>query len=120
MAQDSTKNPTKNPAQDMEKFGFKMLLNAGMAQEYKQRHDEIFPELVTLLKQSGVSDYSIFLDEETNILFGVMWRRKDHKLAELPKTDIMQKWWSHMADIMVTNEDNQPLSQDLRLVFHME
>lgn len=104
----------------LEKFGFKMKLNEGMALEYKRRHDEIFPELLTLLKNAGVSDYSIFLDEDTHILFGVMWRRKDHRLAKLPDTAIMQKWWAHMADIMVTNEKNEPLSHGLPLVFHMD
>ena len=54
----------------MEKHAFKMMLNPGMAEEYKRRHDEIWPELVDLLHEAGVSDYSIFLDEDTNTLFG--------------------------------------------------
>lgn len=107
-------------AQNMERFGFKMLLNAGMADEYKRRHDEIFPELLALLSNAGITDYSIFLDEETNILFGVMWRSKNHQMSGLSSTDIVKKWWSHMADIMATNDKNEPLSQDLRLVFHMD
>lgn len=107
-------------SEETEKFGFKMLLNAGMAEEYKRRHDEIYPELVALLKDAGISDYSIFLDEETHILFGVMWRSKNHRMTDLPNADIVKKWWSFMADIMATNEKNEPLSQDLRLVFHMD
>ncbi|MEW7007500.1 MULTISPECIES: L-rhamnose mutarotase [unclassified Lentilitoribacter] len=103
-----------------EKIGFKMYLNRGMAKEYKKRHDEIFPELVTLLKASGISDYSIFLDEETNILFGVLWRSKNHTMADLPNTDIMKNWWAHMADIMTTNDQNEPIAEDLKLVFHMD
>ena len=70
-----------------EKHAFRMQLNPGMAAEYKKRHDEIFPELVDLLHAAGVKDYSIHLDEETNILFGVLWRRKDHTMADLPNTD---------------------------------
>ncbi len=46
-----------------EKYAFKMQLNPGMKAEYKRRHDEIWPALVALLKQAGVSDYSIHLDE---------------------------------------------------------
>lgn len=103
-----------------EKIGFKMYLNKGMAEEYKKRHDEIFPELVTLLKTSGISDYSIFLDEETHILFGVLWRTKNHKMSDLPNTDIMKKWWAYMADIMATNQQNEPIAEDLKLVFHMD
>lgn len=104
----------------LELHAFKMKLNPGMAEEYKRRHDDIWPELVDLLHEAGVSDYSIFLDEETNTLFGVLRRRMDHKMDELPSTAVMQKWWAHMADIMATNDRNEPLSEDLRSVFHMD
>ncbi|TCD15514.1 L-rhamnose mutarotase [Oricola cellulosilytica] len=97
-----------------------MTLNPGMAEEYKRRHDEIWPELVDLLHDAGVSDYSIFLDEHTNTLFGVLWRRKGHTMASLPEHPVMQKWWACMADIMGTNDKNEPLAEDLRLVFHMD
>ena len=58
----------------MEKFAFKMRLNPGQKEEYKRRHDEIWPELLILLKEAGISDYSIFLDDESEVLFGVLWR----------------------------------------------
>ena len=77
---------------EWEKHAFKMHLNPGMTAEYKKRHDEIFPELVELLKQAGVRDYSIHLDEDTNILFAVLWRRKDHTMDALPSHPVMQRW----------------------------
>lgn len=104
---------------EMEKHAFTMTLNEGMADEYKRRHDEIWPELVDLLHEAGVSDYSIFLDEKTNTLFGVLWRRRDHTMAALPEHPVMQKWWAYMGDIMVTHDSNEPVATDLRLVFHM-
>lgn len=103
----------------MEKYAFKMRLNHGMKAEYQKRHDEIWPDLVNLLKEAGVSDYSIYLDEETNILFGVLWRTEDHKMDELPTHEIMKKWWEHMADIMETHDDNVPVAVPLTNVFHM-
>ncbi|MFP9136756.1 L-rhamnose mutarotase [Devosia sp. XGJD_8] len=103
-----------------EKHAFKMQLNPGMAAEYRKRHDEIFPELVDLLHDAGVKDYSIHLDEETNILFGVLWRRKDHAMADLPSTAIMQRWWAHMADVMATNDRNEPIAIDLVPMFWMK
>lgn len=105
---------------EMEKHAFTMTLNQGMAEEYKRRHDEIWPELVDLLHEAGISDYSIFLDEKTNTLFGVLWRRKDHTMAALPDHAVMQKWWAYMADIMATHETNEPVASDLSLVFHMD
>ena len=97
-----------------------MFLNPGMQAEYKKRHDEIWPELVSLLKEAGVSDYSIHLDEETNILFGVLWRRSDHGMDALPSHPVMQRWWAHMADIMRTNEESEPVAIPLTPVFHLE
>lgn len=103
----------------MEKIAFKMRLNPGARDDYKKRHDEIWPELVLLLQDAGVSDYSIYLDEETNTLFAVLWRTDDHKMDELPAHEIMKKWWAHMADIMETLEDNEPVATPLLSVFHM-
>lgn len=103
----------------MEKYAFKMRLNAGCAAEYQKRHDEIWPELVDLLHGAGVKDYSIHLDPETNILFGVLWRRKDHGMAALPETAVMKRWWAHMADIMETHANNEPVAVPLVPVFYM-
>jgi L-rhamnose mutarotase len=103
----------------MEKYAFKMHLNPGMEAEYRKRHDDIWPELVVLLKDAGVSDYSIHLDRETGTLFGVLWRKSDHTMAKLPDHPVMKKWWAHMADIMRVKPDNEPVAQPLETVFHM-
>ncbi|WP_193139125.1 MULTISPECIES: L-rhamnose mutarotase [unclassified Meridianimarinicoccus] len=103
----------------MEKFAFKMHLNPGCEAEYKARHDAIWPELVTLLKEAGIADYSIHLDPETHTLFGVLWRSDDHRMDDLPASPVMQKWWAHMADLMRTQDDNEPVAVPLVPVFHM-
>lgn len=103
-----------------EKFAFKMTLNPGMRDEYKRRHDAIWPELVALLQDAGISDYSIHLDAQTNTLFAVMWRSDDHKMDDLPNHPVMQRWWAYMADIMVTKPDNEPVAVPLETVFHMD
>ena len=104
----------------MEKIAFKMKLHPGMQDVYKKRHDKIWPDLSDLLIDAGVSDYSIFFDEDTNILFAVMWRKKDHKMENLKSKAIMQKWWSYMADIMDSDETNEPNTKPLQMVFHMK
>ncbi|ALV27807.1 L-rhamnose mutarotase [Pannonibacter phragmitetus] len=104
----------------MEKYAFKMKLNPGMEAEYRRRHDEICPELSALLKEAGIRDYSIHLDRETNILFAVMWRESAEKVASLPASPVMQRWWAHMADIMETKPDNEPVAIALETVFHMD
>ncbi len=104
---------------NLQRYAFKMKLNPGMEAEYKRRHDEIWPELTSLLHEAGVSDYSIHLDRETNILFGVLTRTPNHTMASLPHHPVMKKWWAHMADIMETNPDNSPVSADLVTVFEL-
>lgn len=103
----------------MEKYAFRMRLTPGTEDEYRRRHDAIWPELVELLKEAGVSDYSIHLDRETGVLFGVLWRRDDHAMADLPTHPVMRRWWAHMADIMQTHPDNEPVAVPLVTVFHM-
>ena len=103
----------------MHRIAFKMQLFPGFEEEYKKRHDEIWPELSTLLKESGISDYSIFLDNTTNSLFGVMKAEDPSKLDDLPQQEVMQKWWKYMGDIMESNPDNSPVQTPLKEVFHL-
>lgn len=98
---------------------FRMRLNPGCKQEYKKRHDEIWPELETLLKASGISEYRIFLDEELNALFGILQCPTDFDGAKLAQEPIMQKWWAFMADIMETHATNEPIASPLECVFYL-
>ncbi len=102
------------------RIGFKMKLNPGMLEEYKKRHDNIWPELHKLLKDSGVSEYSIFYDPETNILFAFQKQAGDKGSQDLGQTEIVQKWWKFMSDIMEANPDHSPLTTMLEEVFYME
>jgi L-rhamnose mutarotase len=102
------------------RVAFKMKLNNGFEEEYKKRHDELWPELKTLLGKTGIKDYSIFLDEETNFLFAYLTIDDVSKLDDLPNEAIMRKWWNHMKDIMETNEDDSPKSIALKEVFYLE
>ena len=103
----------------MHRIAFKMKLFKGKEAEYKKRHDAIWPELKSLLKTTGIEDYSIFLDEETNDLFGVLKIEDPMKLDELPNHPVMKKWWSYMKDIMETNENESPVSVRMSEVFYL-
>lgn len=102
------------------RLAFKMYLNEGQKEEYKKRHNQLWPELHQLLKDAGVSEYSIFLDEETNILFAFQKVEGAAGSQDLGKTEIVQKWWAFMADIMKTNADNSPVSKPLEELFYMK
>ena len=99
---------------------FKMKLLPGFEQEYRKRHDEIWPELAKELSKAGVSDYSIFLDEETLTLFAFQKLTDNNTSDLLPQTAIVKKWWAYMSDIMECNPDNSPVAVNLKEVFHQD
>lgn len=102
-----------------ERVAFRMRLHAGRAEEYRRRHDAIWPELVALLRAAGVHDYAIYLDPETNALFAVMERRCDHAMDALPAEPVMRRWWAMMADIMETEAGEAPVAVPLQPMFRM-
>ena len=97
-----------------------MTLKPGVVAEYKKRHDEIWPELAAELKAAGVSDYSIFLDEENLTLFAVQIVTAGNTTAKLPDSPIVRKWWHYMAPLMETHPDNSPVVTPLKEVFHLD
>lgn len=103
----------------MKRVGSKMFLKKGFEQEYKKRHDEIWPELVALLNETGICEYSIFLDSETSVLFAYFKIHDTIGLESLPQQPIMKKWWSYMKDIMEANSDNSPVNISLSEVFYL-
>lgn len=103
----------------MKRVAFKMQLKPGCKEEYQKRHNEIWPELKQLISQAGISEYSIFFDEEANTLFAFQKVSGDGNSQDLGQTAIVQKWWAFMADIMDTNPDNSPVSKPLDEVFYL-
>ena len=99
----------------MVRKGFKMFLYPGMAEEYEKRHNALWPEMKEMIHEYGGHNYSIYLDKETNVLYGYL--EVEDEAADTP---INRKWWDYMADIMETNEDNSPVCVDLSPVFHLD
>jgi L-rhamnose mutarotase len=103
----------------MHRFAFKMKLKPGCQEEYQQRHAAIWPELVSLLQEAGIGEYSIFLDKDTDTLFAVQLQ-KGKSSQDLDIHPVVQRWWAYMADIMETNPDHSPVSVPLKEVFYLE
>jgi L-rhamnose mutarotase len=101
-------------------YAFRMKLKPGNTAEYKRRHDEIWPELSQLLREAGVYDYSIFLDEETLHLFAVLKLKADNTRDTLPQHPVMRRWWDYMKDLMYTDRDGRPDEWPLKPVFHLD
>jgi L-rhamnose mutarotase len=106
-------------SQEIKRVAFKMKIFPGTIQEYKKRHDELWPELKQLLKETGIHDYSIFLEEESLCLFGILKIANQESLDNLAEQPVMKKWWHHMKDLMETNADESPVSVSLKEVFYL-
>lgn len=99
---------------------FKMKLYPDMAKEYEKRHNELWPEMKDMIHAHGGSNYTIFLDRGTDILYGYIELEDEEKWSKGAETEINRKWWDFMADIMETNADNSPVATDLHEVFHLD
>jgi L-rhamnose mutarotase len=106
--------------QQLIRNAFKMKLKPGFKEEYKRRHDAIWPELSQVLTNAGISDYSIYLDEETNTLFAFQKLAPGHTAGDLPNDPVVRKWWDYMSDIMEYNPDHTPVAIPLKEMFHAD
>lgn len=104
----------------MQTIAFTMKLKPGNVAEYIKRHDEIWPELSDVIRKAGISDYSIFLDEESLTLFAVQKQSEPNTADQLPDHPVVRKWWKLMAPLMETNPDNSPVCNPLKQVFHLD
>ena len=104
----------------MTRHAFKMKLKPGVVAEYKKRHDELWPELAQAIRAAGISDYAIFLDEETGTLFAVQKQASHNTAAALPDLPIVKKWWAYMAPLMDVHPDHSPVCGELKEVFHLD
>lgn len=100
--------------------GFVMTVYPDQHAEYEERHRNIWPEMVDELYKHGVEKYSIFLDKETNKLFGYLEIKDEELWSKMAETEINQKWWEFMEPLMETNDDKSPVTIDLKEVFHLE
>ena len=106
----------------MKRFAFKMFLKPGCEKEYEKRHAALWPELKKMIKDAGVSNYSIYWDRDSNFLFGYQEvadgaaNTQDASAAD----EVTLRWWDYMKDIMDTNPDNSPVTVPLQEVFHLD
>lgn len=105
---------------EMIRKAFRMSVHSGQHDEYAQRHNPIWPALEEELRAHGVNTYSIFLDAGTNDLFAYVEFRSEEEWNAIARTEVCQRWWKHMREIMPSNPDNSPVSGELREVFHLE
>jgi L-rhamnose mutarotase len=98
---------------------FRMSIHPGCAAEYERRHRPIWTELERALRDHGVLSYSIYLDPDTNDLFGYVEIEDESRWTAVATTDVCRRWWRWMREVMPANADDSPVSIELREVFHL-
>ena len=101
------------------RVAFVMQLHAGCEEEYRRRHAAIWPELASLLRETGVGDYSIFLEERSLKLFAILQIDDPGKLDSLAAQPVMRRWWEYMKDLMATHPDGSPVVVSLKEMFYL-
>jgi len=96
-----------------------MAVHKGQESEYERRHAEIWAEFRCMLIAHGIQSYSIYLDPETNDLFGYVECEDEARWAAIAQTEVCQRWWKRMGDVMPSNPDHSPVSVELKEVFHL-
>jgi L-rhamnose mutarotase len=93
-----------------------------MAAEYQKRHNPIWPDLEKALKIHGVNNYSIFLQEETGILFGYLEVEDEKTFQQIGNTHVCRRWWRFMTEVLVCESDDSPKAKEqmLKEVFHLD
>jgi L-rhamnose mutarotase len=99
---------------------FKMSVHPDAHAEYERRHKPIWKELEDALISHGLHRYSIFVEPRTSELFAYAEIESEERGRAIASTEVCQRWWRHMRDLMLTNADNSPWAVDLREVFHLE
>ena len=98
---------------------FLMTLKPDCQEEYERRHNPIWAELETVLREHGVSNYSIFLERDTDRLFAYAEIESETRWQQIARTEVCKRWWAHMKDLMLTSADDSPLATHLDEVFHL-
>jgi L-rhamnose mutarotase len=99
---------------------FRMSVHPGHETEYARRHQPIWPDLEQALLRHGVHTYSIFFDPSTKDLFAYVEFESEEQWAAIAATEVCQRWWRDMRNLMPSNPDNSPVALELREVFHIE
>ena len=99
---------------------FLMSVNPTAHDEYRRRHDAVWPELTAVLAAHGARNYSIYLDRKRSLLFGYVEVESPARWEAIATTDACRRWWEHMRDIMYANPDGSPVSEELDEVFHLD
>ena len=102
----------------MTRVAFVMELQPGSEDIYRQKHDEIWPEMVETLHRFGIHNYSIFRRGLT--LFAYLECDDPARLAGQAQDPVVQRWWKAMQPYMTYTANGTPWTESIEEVFHLD
>ncbi len=105
----------------MEKYAWRGRIKDGCFEEYKKRHDEIWDEMVEVLRAAGIHNYTIW--HQGGELFGYYECEKGVEYAARVQreSEVVARWDEYMKDILIMEKDPTTGAQPLlQKVFELE
>ncbi len=106
----------------MERVAFIFKIRPEMKAEYKKVHDEIWPELADVIRDSGLKNYSIFFRKDGTLFAYVESDDFKGAMEQLGKTEVNERWQKYMDKFFV-KEDPTVLGPEIEMieeVFHLD
>ena len=95
-------------------IGQLLKLKPGCEQEYKRRHDELWPEMAEAMQRAGVS-MAIYLHE--NLIFVFATARDQRSWEALDRDPVTPRWDKYMSDILIDDEHGKTFIKNLKQMF---
>ena len=89
---------------------FRLQVKRGRLDEYRRRHEAVWPDMVAALAASGWRNYSLFLDADGLLIGYFETDSLDDALAGMAATEVNMRWQAHMSDLFEGN-DGRPADQ---------
>ncbi len=106
----------------MKRVGFLLKVKPDRLEEYKVRHQEVWPEMLDALRETGWRNYSLFLRDD-GLLFGYVETEDfQEALSGMATREVNARWQSEMAPFFEQLEGRQPDEGMIQLeeVFHLD
>jgi L-rhamnose mutarotase len=104
----------------VERFCFTFTLKPGAEREYKRRHDAIWPELVTALREADVRNYTLFRRGREVIGYAECYPDASTAFGKVAATEVDARWSKWFEDVIEQRFDERGRPFTAEEVWHLD
>jgi L-rhamnose mutarotase len=107
----------------MQRVGFRLQVRPEMMDEYVRRHAEVWPDMLQALRETGWTNYTLFLDRNDGTLFGYFETPNlAAAKAGMAAREVNARWQADMAPFFIALDGKRPDEGFLELedVFYLQ